>query len=197
MKNKFLVLLAALSIALTPLAAAAEISSDGLTPSQRAEIEAQVAQTKAQNLSGNSSTSAAQAVTEWVEVGKGLGSGLAAGAKEMGVVVNDFAKTDVGRFTMFVIFFKVMGSTIIHLVAGFLWFAIMGGIWAYYFSKLWAPANVVIEYNTEGKKTKKTITKNPLVYNQYDEGRLDGYRFIGVGIGALIAVVGFILTFSG
>lgn len=193
--NKILAAVAALSILATP-AFAETVYVDGLTAEQKAAVEAQIAQTKAENVSGKS-TSAAQAVNEWVEVGKGLGSGLAAGAKEMGVVVNDFAKTDVGKFTMFVIFFKVMGSTLIHLAAGVLWFTVMGALWFYFYKKLWEPSEVEIKYNEAGKKISKTIIREPLDSNKYGSDRLDSYRFLGIVFGAIIAVAGFVITFTG
>lgn len=74
----------------------------------------------------------AAAAKEWIEVGKGLGSGLAATAKEMGVAVNDFAKSPVGKLAVVLLVWTVAGESIAHiLIAGSMlfifvpvWFAV-------------------------------------------------------------------------
>lgn len=53
-----------------------------------------------------------------VEVGRMLGAGLVATAKELGVAVNDFAKTDVGRGVAVVLLWKYVGSDAAGLLFG-------------------------------------------------------------------------------
>lgn len=53
-------------------------------------------------------------------IGKALGSGVASSAKELGVAVNEFAQTPVGKLTAGLVIYKVFGRDVIHLVAAFI-----------------------------------------------------------------------------
>ena len=56
---------------------------------------------------------------EWVEIGSGIGQGMAATAKEMGVAVNEFAATPVGKFTMIIIAWHFFGDAVTEIVVHF------------------------------------------------------------------------------
>lgn len=54
---------------------------------------------------------------EYLGLGKEIGQAIGATAKELGIAVNDFAKTDVGVWTFWIIMFYVFGNTIQHYLA--------------------------------------------------------------------------------
>lgn len=59
-------------------------------------------------------------VERWVKIGSNIGQGLAGAAKEMGVAVNDFANTPVGRMTTYLIVWHIVGGTLMHFIGGLL-----------------------------------------------------------------------------
>ena len=59
-------------------------------------------------------------VEKWVKIGSNIGQGLAGAAKEVGVAVNDFAKTPVGQMTMVLIVWHMIGAQLIHVFGGIL-----------------------------------------------------------------------------
>jgi len=97
-------------------------------------------------------------VSEWVNLGSSIGKGLSSSAKELGVTVNEFSKTSVGKWTMFLIIFKVIGSHILHFIAGMLMLIIGIPITTFLINK---KVGVEITYNEkDGKKLK--VVKNRL-----------------------------------
>jgi len=102
---------------------------DKLTDAQKIEIMQQVNQ----KVESAPAETAATKVNEWVNVGSNIGKGLAGAAKEVGVAVNDFAKTDVGQLTMYLIVWQIMGGAIVHIFGGILiWIVGFGMIYFYY-----------------------------------------------------------------
>ena len=57
-------------------------------------------------------------VEKWVKIGSNIGQGLAGAAKEVGVAVNDFATTPVGKLTMMLIVWHMIGAQLIHVFGG-------------------------------------------------------------------------------
>ena len=86
-----------------------------LTPAQQAEIILQ-----AEKMASKAIDVPVQAkeVREWVEVGTAIGEGLAGAAGKLGVEVNKFADTFVGKFTMFVIAWHYMGQEVVSILFG-------------------------------------------------------------------------------
>jgi len=119
-----------------------------LTGVQKAEIVAAIARAKSQN--GPAHVATPEKLKEWAEVGSAVGKGLVATAKELGVEVNAFAQTGVGKLAIILIVWKVMGGDILHIFGGIMWFLIALPMWMYYFRKLCIVKG--IEYNDKGKK---------------------------------------------
>ncbi len=92
---------------------------------------------------------------QWVNLGSSIGKGLASSAKELGVTVNEFSKTGVGQWTMFLIIFKVLGSTIMHIFAGFI-ILITGFFFTTYMLNKRVNENIIYE---DGKVIQKTKDK--------------------------------------
>ncbi|HET8687807.1 MAG TPA: hypothetical protein VFM18_14260 [Methanosarcina sp.] len=125
----FKVMVAGLLMAVSSLSFAVDTQAinqagwNNLTPSQQADILKQVADTSAKQPTAvnqvveNAST---EKVKEWASVGTQIAQGVAAAAKELGIAVNDFAKTPVGKWTLFLIIWHIMGGLIVHLAGGLL-----------------------------------------------------------------------------
>lgn len=100
--------------------AVARAGFDKLTEQQKAELIKQIATQASPEVSTAISTP--QKVSEWVDVGTKIGQMMGGAAKELGVQVNEFAKTPVGQWTMALIVWKFMGSVIMHAFGGILVF---------------------------------------------------------------------------
>lgn len=121
--KKFVILLLTISLTCTNLFA---INSDdvvsagfnSLTDQQKAEVIKSVADQKLKTESTSTQAETVDTAQKWVNLGASIGKGLASSAKELGIAVNDFAKTSVGQWTMFLIIFSVIGNDIIHIGVG-------------------------------------------------------------------------------
>lgn len=89
-----------------------------LSEAQKAEIIKQIADASSKNK--EVVVPSEEKVEKWVKIGSQVGQGLAGAAKELGVAVNDFAKTPVGQLTMALIVWHMMGGVIVHVFGGLL-----------------------------------------------------------------------------
>lgn len=187
MKRMILVAMAASLLAMPAMAqsaspapaAPASVDVSGLSAAQIAQITADVEAQRA-----STPVSRAQEVNEWVNIGSGIGSGLAAAARETGQVVNEFAATPVGQLTVFVILFKVMGGDLIQLLVGLLFFGTMIPIWLHLYRKM-LPLKITTVYDEATRQ--RTTTKEPAY--TYDSGDAVGISVLAyVGLMAIIAV---------
>jgi hypothetical protein len=115
-----LLLMPALSHANLTTDAVQRAGFDKLTEQQKAELIKQIATQATPELATTLDTP--QKVTEWVDVGTKIGQMMGGAAKELGVQVNEFAKTPVGKWTMALIVWKFMGDVIMHAFGGVLVF---------------------------------------------------------------------------
>ena len=82
---------------------------------------------------------------EWVGVGAAIGDGLVATAGKLGVEVNKFATSPVGKLAMVLIVWNYMGDEISGWVCGTIWLLIMVSFWWRSFKRTFG------EYNDKGK----------------------------------------------
>ena len=103
-----------------------------LSEAEKAEIIKQVADKAAtKNVFGQSEDTekAVDKVEHWAAVGAKIGQGLAGAAKELGVAVNDFANTSVGKLTTGLIIWHFIGNKIVHVFGGIMiWIIGFGGL---------------------------------------------------------------------
>lgn len=96
------------------------VDLSNLTEVQQAELQKIVAEKALENTKNGAlpvkESEALKTANKWAEVGKGLGQGIGAVAKEVGVAVNDFVKTPVGKIAMFLIAWHFIGADILHLL---------------------------------------------------------------------------------
>lgn len=114
--RKFLAI-ALMLVSFGSYAASQTFDVSDLTAEQIAKIQLDIAQKQsaAKQVEKNN---AVEQVDRWVDVGAKLGKGFASTAQELGVAANDFAKTGVGMFTMFLIGWHFVGEAIVGFIVG-------------------------------------------------------------------------------
>ena len=93
---------------------------ENLTESEKAEITKMVADKSAAKSSVTGVLTDVKKVDEWVGVGERIGKMMGGAAKEVGVAVNEFIQTPVGKMTMAIVVWKTIGGPLVHLVGGFI-----------------------------------------------------------------------------
>jgi hypothetical protein len=88
------------------------VSLEGLSSEQVQKIKGDV------DAARKNSSPELSAMDKAVSVGRMLGAGIVATAREVGVAVNDFAKSDVGRIVTVVLVWKYIGHDILGVVFG-------------------------------------------------------------------------------
>jgi hypothetical protein len=99
-----------------------------LTPKQQEQILNQMNQAASANghTSAPAVVSTTKGVLEWVaRDGEAIGKGIAAIAREMGMVAVEFVNSDVGKTAVFLLVWHLFGSQVLHVFAGIL-FIIIG-----------------------------------------------------------------------
>jgi hypothetical protein len=87
-----------------------------LTETEKAEVLKTIAEKAAGRAeeAAHGAISAAKKADEWLNVGERVGKMFAGAAKEVGMAVNEFAKTPVGMLAMGLIVWNYMGGVAIH-----------------------------------------------------------------------------------
>ena len=113
-------LLMSLVLAVASVSSFAAISTDGLTEAQRKEIEQSVQKLKSENsgIPTNISANIRKEVSAWAEIGSGVGQAMVAAAKELGMAAATFAETPLGKITVAIVIFNVIGASIAKMVIG-------------------------------------------------------------------------------
>lgn len=89
-----------------------------LSETEKAEIIKQIADKATDKASVTAPSE--EKVEKWVKIGSQIGQGLSGAAKEVGIAVNDFAKTPVGQLTMMLIVWHMVGGVMVHIFGGIL-----------------------------------------------------------------------------
>lgn len=99
-----------------------QIDTRGMTEPQIAALKAQAAQVAAENVKPITPEKALTLASTWgnqaAAAAEGFAKAIGIAARELGVTVNDFLKTDAGKLTAALIIWKVAGATIIHMLYG-------------------------------------------------------------------------------
>lgn len=128
-----------------------------LSESEKAEIIRLVAEKAATKKDqGAFSNITEDKVDRWVTLGTNIGQGLAGAAKELGVAVNEFSQTSVGKLTVALIVWHMLGEQIVHVFAAIMIWVVGFAVLRYIFIKVYP---VEVTYDAE----KKNIFGNPVV----------------------------------
>lgn len=115
MKKLLLILASTLLMATAQAQTTADISN--LTPDQQAEVLKKIETMKTPEK--NISATAREETEKWVELGGNMGKAAVGAARELGVAANEFVGTPLGKITMAVVVYKVIGADVIGMFVGF------------------------------------------------------------------------------
>lgn len=110
-----------------------------LTNEQKLEILSKIAAAKVASPTAtvaNVSETDRTELSEWGDLGAGMGRAAVAAAKEVGVAANEFVQTPLGKVTMAVVLYKVIGRDVVKLTAGSIVFVVFMSI-AVWFMRRW------------------------------------------------------------
>ena len=171
-----------------------KVDLSGLTEKQKAELIIRAEDLKA--ASQSKPTEVAEDVLKWANMGQGIGKALVATAKELGVEVNAFAETFVGKLSVFLIVWHFFGGMVVHVIGGFAILLWTLPIWIWSF-KRHATLQVleVVEAKEKGGKTVKTTTyEDPFGQQTDSRGKSVDHRGGNAMIHWLILAVIFIVS---
>ncbi len=157
-----------------------------LSEAQKAEIIKQIANQAAES---KVSVPSEEKVEKWVKIGSQVGQGLAGAAKEVGIAVNDFAKTPVGQLTMMLIVWHMIGGVLVHIFGGILIMVI--GLWFIYFMfKRAYPDRIV--YSKEHKNIFGNFAVESVQRTPVQDDNAAGWLFAA----AIVILAGLITIFT-
>ena len=170
--------------------AMAQVSTKGLTETQSAELALTAAKMKEEASTVKTVMDVKPAeVVEYINIGTSVGQALASTARELGIEVNAFSKTSVGKLAIFLIVWHLFGAMAIHTAAGLIMLAIAIPIWIWSFRKMCTKQIRKIETGTsESGKPFKTVTYGE---RPKDYGEFAGVHwvFLAIIFGASILVM--------
>ena len=97
-------------------------------------------------------------------LGKEIGEGVNESLKAITERTAEFAETKVGKFTMFMVAWKILGGDVIQLGFGLFFFILWIAVWIYSYWRNCITRRVVVEKGKEGVKNWEII--NEWVNNQ-------------------------------
>lgn len=170
---------------------AGAVDTSGLTPAQLKEIESSVNRLKTENSGNpvNMSANIRKEVSAWADIGTGVGQAMVAAAKELGVAATTFAETPLGKITVAIVVFNLIGSSLAKIVIAFTCLAI--GIGVFFVGRRMAK-NREIDYTYMSQPVLFGLFNRTYVASSRSNGGDSGYGiagFIGLAIGCLIFII--------
>lgn len=187
-------ILALFLLTIAGLASAGSLNTDSayaagfndLPETEKADIIKQIADRKAAgtNAAKVAEQTTPQKVNDWLDIGSRIGQGMAGAAREMGVAVNEFAKSPVGMWTIALITWKFMGGVLMHAFGALM-------IWLIGFSFIWwinrRRTGIVIQYDAEkadwlGRSRTVSVQKTKLDDDSYVSMIVCGFIVLIAGL---------------
>jgi hypothetical protein len=144
-----------------------QISTSDLTPTQEAEVRLKVAEYLESNQKDTSAQKQIDKAKQYAELGQQVGVALVATAKELGIAVEDFSHTTVGKITIGVIVWKLMGREFLRAAVAIPFLIIGVMMWRSYFNKMCVVRSIT--YHQDGKIAEIT---------HFDASDCEGTRFM-------------------
>ena len=102
-----------------PVMSWAQLSTNGLTKEQIAELSAQAAKMRSpEGQAVGISAAVRNETAAWANLGTNIGSAMVSAAKEVGVAANEFSQTGLGKIVTGIVVYKVMGRDILGVIVG-------------------------------------------------------------------------------
>ena len=156
---KKIIAIIALAISTTAFAGVQAIDTSKLSKAQIAELAAKAEEMGA-TTPANVSATVRKEAEAWGDLGSNMGKAMVGAAKEVGVAANEFAVTPLGRVTVAITAYKIVGRDVIKIVIGsaILFLGWTLGIWIL-FTKRWS----TVKYEYE-----------PVLWGMYKKARIVG-----------------------
>lgn len=133
----------------------ADISVPNVSQMSKEQVEMLKKQIEIQEAAPEQSTT--QKVSEWASIGKNVGEGLVATAKELGVAANDFAKTDLGKLTIIILLWHFFGKSLVILAFCIIYPVFIPFIMRYFKDAIIGYQYREVKKNLFGKEYVKTV----------------------------------------
>ena len=137
-----------------------------------------------------SSITKAEEISQWINIGEQLGKGLASCAKELGIEVNNFVQTPVGKISAVVIIWKLLGRDLVHFGFGTFFFIFGSILWIYFYKKM-----CIIESIKLGDSGKLWgYSSKEIKY--HEQGSVDGTRVVMMFVALAITCTSLLVIFT-
>jgi len=188
--KKIFILLSMMMFAISMQAQKVEVNVSDLTPEQRAKFEAQQrldeANQQIQNLQDKIDT-----YGQWIGVGGEIGQAVKEGLSAVVDVADKFGKTDVGKFTIIMIAWKVMGKDVVQIFLGLIFFSVLTVVLTRLTRRTLQTRKVLI------KRTPNGFWKRPTKEYETVESKLDGDEQAWVTAAIIVAfLLGIWITYA-
>jgi len=146
-----------------------------LTPAQQAQYQADrlIAEQKAQLAIAEKKI---EQFGDWVGVGGEVGKAIEEGLSAVVNVADEFTGTDVGKFTMILVAWKVMGKDVVKILLGIFFFAVMTLLVVRIYRNSVQTRRKLVE------KTPQGLWKRPIKKYELVESKLDGEERLWLSI---------------
>ena len=114
---------------------------------------------------------------KWVGVGGEIGTAVREGLDAVVDVADKFGKTDVGKFTIVMIAWKVMGKDVLRIIFGAVLFIAITVLTVKIYKNMYYPRRTLTEYTNPGFMKYPKIKKYEVTEPNDD---WDGYNFVKV-----------------
>ncbi len=168
--------------------AAIDVDTRGLSDTQKAELVKMAESMKTTPVAKAADT--VEAVDKWVNVGERIGKMMGGAAKEVGVAVNQFIDTPVGKMTAAIIVWNYMGGMVVHVISGWVFLLLSWSMLVWFIRR---NTRLVIQYDKT--KERNWLGRYPIISKQRDS--LDDNSQVLVAFGfVLTTVVGVTIMFA-
>lgn len=114
---------------------------------------------------------------KWVGVGGEVGTAIREGLDAVVDVSDKFGKTDVGKYTMILVAWKVIGKDIVRIILGFIFIFIMTLLFIKVYNNTFRAKKILIENSNPGFLRYPKVKKYEIVVPDND---WDGYNFVRI-----------------
>lgn len=188
----------AIFIMLMSVTAIAAVNSDTmvvngwgkLSQEQQQQILNQISKSASESDASNFVGITPKQLDSYVNLGERFGKMLGGAAKEVGIAANEFVNTPVGKWTLFLIIWKVMGGMLIHLFGGIFIFIMSTSILIWITKRSYC--NIVYKYD----ETKTNIFGNHPLLRKDIERTNEDVVTVFLLFEAVIIVITLITIFS-
>lgn len=170
-----------------------KVDISGLSEEDKQKIAAQIeASKKVEKTPENISTTARKEAQAWGELGANMGKALVGGAKEIGMAANDFASTPLGKVTVAIVTYKLIGRDIIKFFIGTAILIVGYTVGIKLLFKFKHATNFEYHPRLWGLYNKKVVTK----YETIEADERIGLTLLSVASLVLSSLVGLKIIFS-